>query len=501
MKKVITVILDGFGINEKVEGNAVALADCKNFNKLWNEYPHSTLYASEEYVGLKKGQFGNSETGHLTIGGGRLIKQGSQLIDEMFENDLTTNEIYQEMIDYVNDGDKSLHLMYMCSNGGVHSMNGHAINMLKCLKNSDVQNVYIHLISDGRDSDSKSFPLYLKELTDAISEIGIGTISSLCGRYYAMDRDNNYDRTSKYYNLVVGGVGLETLNLNIAVDASYDRGVTDEFIQPILFNNKGLIKNGDCLVWLNFRGDRTRQIMESFNDDFDKFPTANMKELKIYSFFEHVDTRIVPFVQKNYVENPLGVYLSEIGMTQSRIAETEKYAHVTYFFDGGRDVELPKCNRVLIPSPKVDTYDLQPQMSAVEVTKAAMRAMADDDDFILVNYANPDMVGHTGNLDATISGLRVMDLCLGKLKEVADENFYTMFILADHGNAECMVNEDGGKITTHTINKVPFIITDNKVHVVDGDLTNVAPTILKYFDIALPKEMKDTEDLFHKEEE
>lgn len=506
MKKIITVILDGVGMRDVTHGNAVKMASMSNFIKLWNTYPHSLLKASETSVGLLKGQFGNSEVGHLTIGAGRLIKQKVTIIEELFQdNRLKNNIVYNEMVNYVKNNQKPLHLMMLVSDGGVHSKLEFLINMLEQLKTDGVTNVLIHVITDGRDTKEKVAYEYIKQVEDKIKELNIGKIVSMCGRYYAMDRDKNYNRTKLYYDLVTKNNGNYSNNIQVALQACYNRNITDEFIPPFVLDREGVIRDGDALLWLNYRTDRAKQILKALKDSsFNEFPTIKMPNLRLYTLYK-VDEKNEGLEEKNMLEdlvvtNPLGEYISKLGLTQARIAETEKYAHVTYFFDGGKELELDGCDRFLVPSPKVATYDLKPEMSAVDITKQAISCMEKDYDFILINYANGDMVGHTGNLNATVKALEAVDICLGKLIDKAEENFYNMVILADHGNADIMLDENDEPVTTHTLSQVPFIITDSKLELANGDLTMVAPTILKYMDIALPKEMKDTEDLITEED-
>ncbi len=498
MKKILTIILDGFGMREETTGNAIKLAKPTNFINIWNNYPHCLLKASEEAVGLSKGQFGNSEVGHLTIGAGRLIKQYiSRIKDLLARDNLKNNPHFIKMVEYAKSTKRPVHIMYLCSEGGVHSLNSYALKMLKILKEAEVSKVYFHLITDGRDTSATVSRKYIKEVQDAIDTLKLGKIVSVCGRYYAMDRDKNWQRTKLYYELVTRGVGLHSLDINKTIESCYQKNTTDEFLPPITLDASATISDGDILLWLNFREDRAKQILRALSDTlFDEFNAMPMPNLKLYTFLP-VDEDVPAncFLDEINVENPLGVYLSQLGLSQARIAETEKYAHVTYFFDGGKELKLERCDRFLIPSPKVATYDLKPEMSAVEVTKTVCKCMEKDYDFILLNFANPDMVGHTGNLEAAIKAIQAVDICLGKIKEVADENFYTLVILADHGNAEIMIDEKGNPVTTHTTSLVPFIITDKKVELTNGALTMVAPTILKYMDIKVPKEMENTDDL------
>ena len=497
MKKILTVVLDGFGLSDNTLGNAIKEANPENILGMFEKYPHSILEASEEAVGLEKGQFGNSEVGHLTIGAGRKVKQSINLVKDFLDNDINDSEMFQNMVLDALENNKTIHLMGLFSDGKVHSDMNHFIKLYDCLVNNGIKDINFHLISDGRDTKVKDFYKYYTILEEHLKKNNVGVISSICGRYYAMDRDKRWERTEKYYKLVTRGVGMAGSNVAFMLKRCYDENITDEYLPPIKTRNFKPIRNGDILIWMNYRTDRAKQIISSFTvKGFDEFGILDMSRTKVYAFLP-IDNKIKTnnFIASNIIENPLGVYLSKLGLSQARVAETEKYAHVTYFFDGESNASLEGCQKFLIPSPKVATYDLKPEMSAVEVTKKVVQCLEKDYDFILVNYANADMVGHTGNLEATRKAVTTIDLCLKLLKEKADENFYTLILTADHGNADMMLDETGGIVTTHTISKVPFIITDEKVKLKEyGDLSNIAPTILEYMDIAIPKEM-DAESL------
>ncbi len=499
MKKILTIILDGFGYREEIEGNAIRNAKMNTFNNLWQEYPHTLLQASEEAVGLGKGQAGNSEVGHMTIGAGRLLRQNGTIVKDFLDNPDINKESVSHLLSLK---DKDVHLMGLCSDGFVHSNMDCFIKLYNFLVDNGFTKIHFHLITDGRDTGVNDSPKYIKMIKDTISSRGIGNIASVCGRYYAMDRDKNYDRIKLYYDLVVHGKGISSINIDKTINSFYEKGITDEFMKPIVCSNS-TIKNNDVLIWVNYREDRAREILDSLvnYDDFQGFAVNDMSNLEVFSFLP-VDKRIKTqtLTEPEMPKNPLGVYLSELDFMQARIAETEKYAHVTYFFDGGVESKLNGCDKFLIPSPKVATYDLKPEMSAVEVTKKVISSMDKDYDFILVNFANPDMVGHTGNMEATILACDAVDLCLASIMEKAEENFYKVIILADHGNADTMINPDGSPCTTHTTALVPFIVCDKKVVLKDGgSLVNVAPTILDYMDIAIPKEMGDSESLLVEE--
>lgn len=489
MKKVLTIILDGFGLRQEENGNAVLAANMHNFSNFYLSNPHTTLYASEERVGLLKGQMGNSEVGHMTIGAGRLIKSNKDKISDFFNSDMSSNEAVSLLL---SDISKRVHIMGLASDGDIHAGIDNFLSMYDFLVSKGFKEIYFHLITDGRDTKVDVAYNYIKMIEDKIKQNGIGSISTVCGRYYAMDRDENYDRTSLYYNLVTKGDKVKIINIENSLKNSYSKGITDEFIKPMLIDDEGLINNGDNLIWMNFRNDRAKQIISSFvHPRFNSFPVFDMRDLNVFSFFtidKNIRTNV--FINKEGVENPLGIYLSKLGLKQARIAESEKYPHVTYFFDGGYNGKVDGCDKYHIPSPEVATYDLKPEMSAIPVTKRIVEAMEKDYDFIFANFANPDMVGHTGSMEAATKACMAVDVCLGKILESAEENFYTVIILADHGNADTMVNPDGTPCTTHSLEKVPFVINDQKIELKDdGDLTNVAPTILEYMDISIPLEM------------
>lgn len=495
MKKILTIILDGFGYREEEKGNAILAAHMKTFTELWNKYPHALLEASEEAVGLSKGQAGNSEVGHMTIGAGRLLKQSEMLVNDFLKEPDMENA---NVIKLLENKDKDVHIMGLCSDGNIHAGVDDFLSMYKFLIDNGFTKIHFHLITDGRDTGVHDAMKYINMIKDIIIEYGVGDIVSICGRYYAMDRDENWDRTKAYYDLVVGGKGLSSINIEKSINSSYEKGITDEFIKPIICS-KNTIKNGDIIMWMNYRADRAKQILSSIVNwsTFEGFSTENMKDTLVFSFLP-VDKKIKTYnlIEPVVVKNSLGLYLSELDFTQARIAESEKFPHVTYFFDGGVDGKIKGCDKFHIPSPNVATYDLKPEMSCVEVTKRVILSMNNDYDFILVNFANPDMVGHTGNMDAATKACMAVDMCLNKIMEKAEDNFYKVVILADHGNADIMINDDGSICTTHTTSVIPFILCDEKVKLQKtGSLVNVAPTILDYMDIAIPKEMEGTESL------
>lgn len=505
MKKVIMVILDGFGLNDLENGNAIKAANMETFNNLFKEYPHSVLQASGEYVGLPDDQFGNSEVGHLTIGAGRRIKQDLLKANELLGSpSIEQNDKLIELVNHTINNNSTLHLCGLVSDGRVHSDIKYMKNILGHLKNMGVKKVKFHAITDGRDTKVDSSIGYLTELENVMKTLNIGKISTVCGRYYAMDRDNKWERTKVYTDLLLKGVGIKIRTFKTGIEACYKKNLTDEFLPPLILDEDATIKNNDSFLWLNFRGDRSRQILTALkNEDFQEYKVKKIDNLKILAI---TDVPGAKLTNKEYlIENEeiysLGVYLSDLGLRQARIAETEKFAHVTYFFNGGGKVKIKGCDNFLIPSKKVKTYDLTPNMSALEVTEQVLKCLEKDYDFILVNFANPDMLGHTGVIDATVNGLKTIDECLSRIVEAVDNNFYKLIITADHGNCDEMIRKDGSISTTHSIYPVPFILRDKHVSLKHkGDLTEIAPTILKYMDIAIPSEMKDTKTLFVEED-
>lgn len=476
MNKVILAIMDGVGLREQMHGNAFKQAKKPTFDYLWNTYPHTTLIASGKDVGLPPGQMGNSETGHLNIGAGRIVYQPLELINEKIDSgEFYKNKEILKLFDTIKNNKSRLQLVGLISDGGVHSHINHLKSLLKMAKDNGIDEIYMHLITDGRDTLYNSGVNYLKEIKD----FGIGKVSTICGRYYTMDRDKNYDRTIKGYDLMVNGVGNNYNSIDELFNNTYKSEIYDEFIKPSLLDKEGLIKENDGIIWFNFRPDRAIQILTKLQEYNSNIVTM-MKvsnEIKAPNAFN---------LQK--LDNTLGDYLSKNNLRQLRIAETEKYAHVTYFFDGGVNKEIPLCDRILIPSPKVATYDLKPEMSIEEVTSKLLSVMSNYD-VIILNFANPDMVGHTGNMSATIKAVEALDK---KLKQIYDESVklgFTLLVTADHGNAELMIDDDGNVITSHTTNKVPFIVCRNGVRLKEGRLSDIAPTMLELIGLSKPKEM------------
>ena len=504
MKKVILLIMDGFGYREEPHGNAIIDAHMETFNKLWNEYPHSILEASGSYVGLPDGQFGNSEVCHTAIGVGKKIKQDITVINENVDNGkIKNNENLINLVDHVNTNNSTLHLMGLLSDGGVHSDINYMKKLIPILKDMGVKKIIFHAITDGRDTDSMCALKYIDEMNQVLSDNNIGHIGTVCGRFYAMDRDNKWERTRVYSDMIINGKGLKILDTEVAIKNCYKRGLTDEFLPPLILNPEFKINEHDGLLWLNFRSDRARQILKSLTDvAFNEYPIGHVNNLRVLTMFE-VPEIASPTIFKKELDNiySIGRYFSDLGMTQARVAETEKYAHVTYFFNGGIEDKLKGCDNFKIPSPKVATYDLLPEMSIKEVTKQVLKCIDKDYDFILVNFANPDMVGHTGNYEAAVQCLKYVDESLKAIYEKAQDNFYDMLITSDHGNIDTMIDSHGVPVTTHSMSPVPFIFCDKNVSLKEyGVITMIAPTLLKYMDIKIPEEMSSTPLLFKRED-
>lgn len=491
MKKVMLIILDGVGYRESEYGNALKQANTPNIDYLINEYPNSLLDASEERVGLPKGQMGNSEVGHMNIGAGRVVYQQLQLINESIENKTfyKNNELLS-VIEHVNKNNSKLHIMGLLSDGGVHSHIEHFKALINMAKQNGIKKLYIHVITDGRDTLPNSSLKYIKELEQELTIQEIGNIGTISGRYYAMDRDNNFDRIKKYYDCIINGIGEEYTNSFELINGNYNKEIYDEFINPGILDKESLIEDEDGIIWANFRPDRAWEILTAItNPSFDKFENKKFNNIKLITMMPVGDTVLNTHAfELEKLNNTLGEYISNYGLKQLRIAETEKYAHVTYFFDGGVEKDIPNCDRVLINSPKVKTYDLKPEMSAYEITNNLLFLMPKYD-VIVLNFANGDMVGHTGVLDAAIKALEAVDHNLGLIYKNAKELGFTVLVTSDHGNCEEMLDKDGNTLTAHTKNKVRFIITDKSYLLKDGKLGDVAPTILTLLNLEIPKEM------------
>ena len=504
MKKVLMLIMDGFGYREEPHGNAIIDAHMETFTKLWNKYPHSILEASGSYVGLPDNQFGNSEVCHTAIGIGKKIKQDITIInDSVNDGSIKDNETLLSLIEHTKTNNSTLHLMGLLSDGGVHSDIKYMKKIIPILKELGIEKVIFHAITDGRDTDSMCALKYLDEMNKVLNENNLGHIGTVCGRFYAMDRDNKWERTRVYSDMLVNGKGLKILDPNIAIKNCYKRGLTDEFLPPLILNPEFKINEHDGLLWLNFRSDRSRQILRSLTDlGFNEYPIGHVNNLKVVSMFEVPEVE-APTLFKKDLSNiySIGKYFSDLGFTQARIAETEKYAHVTYFFNGGIEDKVKGCDNFKIDSPKVATYDLKPEMSLEGVTRQVLKCIDKDYDFILVNFANPDMVGHTGNYEAAVKTLKYVDVALKAIYEKATDNFYEMIITSDHGNIDTMIDSHGVPVTTHSMSPVPFIFCNENIKLKEyGDITMIAPTLLKYLDIKIPQSMENTPLLFKRED-
>ena len=494
-KPLILMILDGFGIARE-KGNDKKQANTPNIDKAFSNNPITQINASGMAVGLPEGQMGNSEVGHTNIGAGRVVYQELTRISKAIEDgSFYENAEINNAIDSAIQNNSALHLMGLLSDGGVHSHNSHLYALLKLAKEKGLEKVYIHAILDGRDTSPHSGKAYLQECLDKIKEIGVGKIATIIGRYYAMDRDNRWERIQKAYAALTYGIGVRCYNPIEAIEKSYEQDVTDEFVVPTVCSLGGKIKANDSLIFFNFRPDRARQITRAFVDPeftgFDRkfgfFPVNYVCMTQYDSTLPNVSVAFKP----QSLENTFGEYISKKGLTQLRIAETEKYAHVTFFFNGGVEKSYPGVDRILIHSPKVATYDLQPEMSAYEVTDKVVESVESGKyDVIILNYANCDMVGHTGVFDAAVKAVEAVDTCVGRVLEAMDKVGGVTLITADHGNSEKMVDENGNVFTAHTTNPVPFCVVGYPCKLSkDGRLSDIAPTMLKILDLPKPEEM------------
>ena len=501
-KPVVLMILDGYGLNSSTKGNGVALAKTPVMDKLMAEYPYVKGYASGLAVGLPDGQMGNSEVGHLNMGAGRIVYQELTRITKSIEDgDFFENTELLGAIENCKKNNSDLHLYGLLSDGGVHSHITHVFALLELAKRNGIKNVYVHCFMDGRDTAPDSGKDFIAKLYDKMEELGVGEIASVTGRYYAMDRDNRWDRVEKAYRALTLGEGNQAACGKCAIKASYESGKTDEFVEPTVITKDGkpvgVIKDKDSVICFNFRPDRAREITRCFCDDeFTGFDRGSRKDVYYVCFTDYdvtIPNKYVAF-KKEKITNTFGEFLAANNMTQARIAETEKYAHVTFFFNGGIEEPNKGEDRILVKSPKVATYDLQPEMSALEVCDKLCDAIRSDKyDVIIINFANPDMVGHTGVIDAVIKAIETVDACVGRAVEAVKEKDGVMFICADHGNAEVLVDENTGEpYTAHTTNPVPFILVnyDNEYTLKEnGKLCDIVPTLIDIMGMEKPAEM------------
>lgn len=496
-KPIALIIMDGYGINNTTAGNAIAAAKKPHLDKYLAEYPHTQLQASGLAVGLPDGQMGNSEVGHTNIGAGRVVYQMLVKISKDIEDGkIYDNKALTDAMESAKKNGKALHLIGLLSNGGVHSHIGHLFGLLEMAKKHGLEKVYIHSFHDGRDVPPTSGIEFMRELVDETKKLGVGKVATLCGRYYAMDRDNAWDRVEKAYDAMVLGEGVQESDPVEAIQHSYDNGVTDEFILPAVIDKDGMIKEGDSVIMINFRPDRARQITRAFVDpDFNGFERKKGYFPLNYVCMAQYDAEM-PNVTVAYPPEQLkmtfGEYISEQGMTQLRIAETQKYAHVTFFFNGGEERQFEGEERILIKSPDVPTFDLKPEMSAYEVCDAVCSAINEDKfDVIILNYANCDMVGHTGVFDAAVKAVEAVDECVGRMVDALLAKGGKAIITADHGNADCMVDPETNSVfTAHTTNPVPMIVIgQGDVKLKEGRLCDLCPTMLEMMGLPKPEEM------------
>ncbi len=495
-KKVILIIMDGWGLGKVKNSDAIQNANVPFVSSLYSKFPNSTLITCGEDVGLPDGQMGNSEVGHLNLGAGRIVYQELQRINVAVKTgEFQRNETLLNAIRFAKQNNKPLHLIGLVSDGGVHSHTNHLKALISLCKEENLENVLVHAFTDGRDTDPKSGFGFLTDLQNHLAQT-TGNIATVIGRYYAMDRDKRWERVKIAYDALTNGVGEEAGDILFAVKKSYEHGVTDEFIKPIIntkiSNHK--IENGDVVICFNFRTDRCREITQVLTQaDMPEF-TMNKLDLHYSTMtqYDHTFKNVKVVFENDDLKNTLGEILEQNNKTQIRIAETEKYPHVSFFFSGGREVPFKGEKRIMIPSPKVATYDLQPEMSANEVTEAIIQEINNKTaDFICLNFANADMVGHTGVWKAIIKAVETVDQCVEKVVTAALQNDYTVFLTADHGNADYAINEDGTPNTAHTLNLVPLFIIDKawKGTIKPGKLGDIAPTILTMMDLHIPKEM------------
>ncbi|QXP63313.1 2,3-bisphosphoglycerate-independent phosphoglycerate mutase [Polaribacter sp. HaHaR_3_91] len=497
-KKVILMILDGWGITQDPKVSAIYNAKTPFINGLYDKYPNAQLRTDGEHVGLPEGQMGNSEVGHMNLGAGRIVYQNLARINKAVkENTLGQEKVLLDTFKYAKENNKDVHLLGLVSNGGIHAHINHLKGLLDVAKENNVDNVYLHAFTDGRDCDPKSAPYFLNEVQEHMDK-STGEVATVTGRYYAMDRDNRWERVKEAYDGVVNGVGTKTTDIIDTIKTNYEAGITDEFHKPIIVTNedgspKAQIKEGDVVLFFNYRTDRGRELTNALSQN--DFPEFGMKKLDLYfttiTLYDASFKGINVIYNTDNIKNTLGEVLSKAGKKQIRIAETEKYPHVTFFFSGGQETPFEGESRILRNSPKVATYDLKPEMSAYELKDALCEDLKKGEaDFVCLNFANGDMVGHTGMMDAAIKACEAVDICAKEVIETGLDNGYSILLIADHGNCETMMNPDGSPHTAHTTNPVPFILIDKEIKSINsGVLGDIAPTILDLMNLEQPKEM------------
>ncbi len=497
-KKVILMILDGWGITQDPKVSAIYNAKTPFINSLYDKYPHAELRTDGLHVGLPEGQMGNSEVGHMNLGAGRIVYQNLARINKAVdEKTLGKEKVLLDTFNYAKENNKNVHLLGLVSNGGIHAHINHLKGILDVAKENKLENVYLHAFTDGRDCDPKSGTFFINDIQEYMQE-STGELASVTGRYYAMDRDNRWERVKEAYDGVVNGIGKKTTDVLAEMNANYEAGITDEFHTPIIVtdnngNPKAQIKEGDVVLFFNYRTDRGRELTNALSQN--DFPEFGMKKLDLYyttiTLYDESFKGINVIYSNDNIKNTLGEVLSKAGKKQIRIAETEKYPHVTFFFSGGQEAPFEGESRILRNSPKVATYDLKPEMSAYELKDALCEDLEKGEvDFVCLNFANGDMVGHTGIMEAAIKACEAVDACAKEVIETGLDNDYSILLIADHGNCETMMNPDGSPHTAHTTNPVPFVLIDKDIKSIkSGILGDVAPTILELMGVEQPEEM------------
>jgi 2,3-bisphosphoglycerate-independent phosphoglycerate mutase len=497
-KKVILMILDGWGITQDPKVSAIYNAKTPFINSLYDKYPNAQLRTDGEHVGLPEGQMGNSEVGHMNLGAGRIVYQNLARINKAVkEKTLGQEKVLLDTFKYAKENNKNVHLLGLVSNGGIHAHINHIKGLLDVAKKQEIDNLFLHAFTDGRDCDPKSGAFFINDIQEYMKE-STGELATVTGRYYAMDRDNRWERVHEAYDGIVNSVGRKTTNIIATINKNYENGITDEFQKPIIITNedgspKAQIKEGDAVIFFNYRTDRGRELTNALSQN--DFPEFKMKKLELYfttmTLYDASFKGINVIYNSDNIKNTLGEVLSKAGKKQIRIAETEKYPHVTFFFSGGQETPFEGESRILRNSPKVATYDLKPEMSAYELTDALCEDLKKGEaNFVCLNFANGDMVGHTGMLDAAIIACEAVDNCAKSVVETGLANGYSILLIADHGNCETMMNPDGSPHTAHTTNPVPFILIDHQIKSIkSGILGDIAPTILELIGVEQPKEM------------